>query len=106
MGGWAWIFALFFAYTQSTLTPVSRPCHLARCFDRLTLGRLAPRGTLALVRWLAMAVHSSVHCHFRGCDIELEEQRLGLLDKLRYCRYRRYRLHLLRPYPRLHARLA
>jgi hypothetical protein len=67
MGGWAWIFALFFAYTQSTVTPGSRLCHLARCFDRLTLGRLAPRGTLALVRWLAMAVHSRRDsCHRRG----------------------------------------
>jgi hypothetical protein len=41
------------------------------------------------------------HCRFRGCDAELEKQRLELLDQLRHCRYRRYRLYLLRSCPRL-----
>ena len=41
---------------------------------------------------------------FRGCDVELEEQRLRLLDQLRYPRDRGYRLDLLRPRSRLCAR--
>ena len=46
------------------------------------------------------------HCFFGGCDIELEEQCLGLLDQLRYPRYRGYRLNLVRACSRLCARLA
>ena len=46
------------------------------------------------------------HRHFRGCDLELEKQRLGLLDQLRYCRHRGYRLYLLRPCSRSYAHLA
>ena len=46
------------------------------------------------------------HWHFRRCDVELEEQRLGLLDQLRYCRHRGYRLYLFRPRSWLYARLA
>jgi hypothetical protein len=45
-------------------------------------------------------------CHFRGCDAELEEQRLGVLDQLRHCRHRGYRRHILRPSARPCARLA
>ena len=46
-------------------------------------------------------------CHFRGCEVELEEQRLGLLGRqLRHRRHRGYRLYLLRPCSRLYARLA
>ena len=47
-----------------------------------------------------------VACHFRGCDVELEEQRLGLLDQLRYCGHRGYGIYLLRPCSGLCARLA
>ena len=39
------------------------------------------------------------HCHFRGCDVELEEQCLGLLDQPCYCRHCGYGLYLLRPCP-------
>ena len=46
------------------------------------------------------------HCHLRGCDVELEEQCLGLLDQLRYCRHRRHQLYLPRPCSRKYARLA
>jgi hypothetical protein len=46
------------------------------------------------------------HRHFCGCDIELEEQRPGLLNQLRYCQHRGYRLHLLRPCSWLYASLA
>jgi hypothetical protein len=35
------------------------------------------------------------YCHFRRCDVELAEQRLGLLDQLRHRCHRRYRLYLL-----------
>jgi len=45
------------------------------------------------------------HCHLRG-DVELEEQCLGLLDQLRYCRHRRHQLYLPRPCSRKYARLA
>jgi len=45
-------------------------------------------------------------CHLRGCDVELEEQRLGLLDQLRDSRHRGYGIYLLRPSSRLYARLA
>jgi hypothetical protein len=48
----------------------------------------------------------SIHCHFGGCDVELEEQRLGLLDQRRYCRHRGHGLYLIRPCSRLYARLA
>ena len=37
------------------------------------------------------------HCHFRGCDVELEEQCLGLLDQPCYCRHCGYGLYLLPP---------
>ena len=46
------------------------------------------------------------HWRLRRCEVELEEQRLGLLDQLRYCRPRGHRLYLLRPCSRLRARLA
>jgi hypothetical protein len=46
------------------------------------------------------------YCHFRGCDVELEEQRLGLLDQPRYCRHRGYWAYLIRPGSRLCTRLA
>ena len=46
------------------------------------------------------------HFHFCGCDVELEEQRLGLLDQRRYCWHSGYRLYLLRPRSRLHTCVA
>ena len=46
------------------------------------------------------------HRFFGGCDVELEEQRLGLLDELRDCRHRGYRIYLLRPCSRLWAHMA
>ena len=46
------------------------------------------------------------HWRLRRCEVELEEQRLGLLDQLRYCRPRGHRLYLLRPCSRPYARLA
>ena|SRR5215831_11753829 len=46
------------------------------------------------------------HCHFGGCDVELEEQRLGLLDQLCYSRHRGHRFYLLHSCSRLCTRLA
>ena len=95
-----------------------------RCGFLHDLGVLASSGRLLGIRaWsvigYANGVRTSIprcmeppvlfdHCFFGGRDVELEEQRLGLLDQLRYPRDRGYRLNLLRACSRsrLCARLA
>src|SRR5260370_15195431 len=82
--------------------------HLLAAYSVYVLGRSLNssmvQGRLFQDAWnLLFLFH---HCHFRGCEVELEEQCLGLLDQPCYFWHCGYGLYLLPPCPRLYARLA